>query len=98
MPASRIRTTGPLEYRTARLKVSFPLENVGPNLPTLVSTVAGNLFELSEVSGLRLMDIELPDVFRDRYPGPQFGIAETGTEPAFGIVPSWARLSNPAWA
>lgn len=87
LPGSRIRAqAGPIEYRTARVKVSFPLENVGPNLPTLVSTVAGNLFELSEVSGLRLMDIELPDVFRDRYPGPQFGIA--GTRKLTGV---WDR-------
>jgi ribulose-bisphosphate carboxylase large chain len=76
----------PVEYQTAKVVISFPLENVGINLPTLVSTVAGNLFELSEVSGLRLMDIEFPDVFRNHYPGPQFGIE--GTRKLAGV---WLR-------
>jgi ribulose-bisphosphate carboxylase large chain len=87
LPGSRCRgQSGAPEYRTAQVKISFPLENVGTNLPALVSTVAGNLFELSEVSGLRLMDIELPEVFRDRYPGPQFGIM--GTRKHTGV---WER-------
>jgi ribulose-bisphosphate carboxylase large chain len=68
---------GPAQYQRAEVVVSFPLANVGPNLPTLLSTVCGNLYELSEVSGLKLLDLELPAVFAQRYPGPQFGIEGT---------------------
>lgn len=68
---------GPIRYHRAEITVSFPLENVGTNLPALVSTVAGNLYELGEFSGLKLMDLELPPVFAEAYPGPQFGIAGT---------------------
>jgi ribulose-bisphosphate carboxylase large chain len=57
--------------------ISFPLHNFGPSLPTLLSTVAGNLYELQEVSGLRLADLELPQAFAERYPGPGFGIEGT---------------------
>jgi ribulose-bisphosphate carboxylase large chain len=64
-------------YRRGRVRVSFPLSNMGPNLPTIISTVAGNLFELRQVSGLRLLDIELPDSLAAHFPGPQFGIAGT---------------------
>ncbi len=64
-------------YHRAEIEVAFPLENVGTNLPTLFATVAGNLFELSEFSGLKLLDIDLPPAFADAYPGPQFGIAGT---------------------
>jgi ribulose-bisphosphate carboxylase large chain len=39
--------------------------------------VAGNLFELKQVSGIRLLDIRLPDAFAASYPGPQFSIAGT---------------------
>lgn len=67
----------PPRYHRAELVVSFPLENVGPNLPALLSTVAGNLFELAEFSGLRLLDLELPDAFAEAYPGPAFGVAGT---------------------
>ena len=36
----------------ARVTLSWPLATLGPSLPNLVATVAGNLFELRPVSGL----------------------------------------------
>ncbi|QJD86510.1 ribulose-bisphosphate carboxylase large subunit family protein [Cohnella herbarum] len=64
-------------YRRAVVKLSFPLHNFGPSLPNLLSTVAGNLYELREFSGLRLLDLELPEAFAAKYPGPKFGIQGT---------------------
>jgi ribulose-bisphosphate carboxylase large chain len=64
-------------FRRARVEISWSLENFGYNLPTLVSTVGGNLFELSQVSGLRLLDLEFPEQFARQFPGPRFGIAGT---------------------
>jgi ribulose-bisphosphate carboxylase large chain len=55
---------------TARATLSWPLENIGPSLPNLMATVAGNLFELKQFSGLRILDIRLPDAFASAYPGP----------------------------
>ncbi|HTT39149.1 MAG TPA: RuBisCO large subunit C-terminal-like domain-containing protein, partial [Burkholderiales bacterium] len=69
--------TGRTEYRRGRIVISFPLHNFGPSLPSLLGTVAGNLYELQEVSGLRLEDLELPQAFADHYPGPGFGIEGT---------------------
>jgi len=60
-------------YRRAEVVLAWPLENLGPSLPNLLATVAGNLFELSAFSGLKLVDLELPPAFGERYPGPQFG-------------------------
>ncbi len=60
-----------------QLRLSWPLENFGASLPNLMTTVAGNLYELKPVAGLRLMDIDLPDEFAAAYPGPAFGIAGT---------------------
>lgn len=60
-----------------RATLSWPIDNMGPSLPNLMAAVAGNLFELKQFSGLRLMDIRLPDAFADAYPGPRFGIAGT---------------------
>jgi ribulose-bisphosphate carboxylase large chain len=45
---------GKIEYRRGRVVVSFPLHNFGPSLTSLFSTVAGNLYELQELSGVRL--------------------------------------------
>lgn len=67
----------PLRYQRAEIAISFPFENMGANLPTLVATVCGNLYELSDHSGLRLLDLEIPDAFATAYPGPQFGIEGT---------------------
>jgi ribulose-bisphosphate carboxylase large chain len=63
-------------YRRAELVVAFPLENMGTNLPTVLATVTGNLFELREFSGLKLLDLDFPEAFR-AHPGPQFGGAGT---------------------
>jgi ribulose-bisphosphate carboxylase large chain len=68
---------GAPRYQRAEITVEFPFDNIGPNLPTLLATVCGNLYELSELSGIKLLDLELPAVFAKRYPGPQFGIAGT---------------------
>lgn len=67
----------PYTYHRAEVVLSFPLENVGANLPVLMTTVSGNLYELGEFSGLRLLDIEIPPAFAAVYPGPQFGIEGT---------------------
>lgn len=64
-------------YRRAEIVLSFPLENMGPSLPNLMATVAGNLFELSQFSGLKLIDLEVPAAFARAYPGPQFGVEGT---------------------
>ena len=69
----------PLEgdIRHYRLTLSWPLANIGPSLPNLMATVAGNLYELRPVKSLLLLDFDLPLAFADAYPGPAFGIAGT---------------------
>jgi ribulose-bisphosphate carboxylase large chain len=64
-------------YQRAEIEVSWPFDNLGPSLTNLMATVAGNLFELREFSGLRLLDMRLPTSFADAYQGPQFGISGT---------------------
>ena len=61
---------GRTEYRRGEVVISFPLHNFGPSLPNLLATVAGNLYELQELSGVRLLDLELPPAFSARYPAP----------------------------
>ncbi|MFC4874148.1 ribulose-bisphosphate carboxylase large subunit family protein [Negadavirga shengliensis] len=61
-------------YRRALIEVSWSVENVGFNLSTLVSTLQGNLYELPQFTGLKLMDIDFPEDFGSHYKGPAFGI------------------------
>lgn len=70
-----VTSDGPVQRATVTL--SWPIDNLGPSLPNLMATVAGNLFELQEFSGLRITDIRLPDEFAGAYAGPKFGIQGT---------------------
>jgi ribulose-bisphosphate carboxylase large chain len=92
--------------RSARIRIAFGLDNFGPSLPNLLAAVAGNLFELRQLAGIRLLDLDLPSAFADRYPGPQFGVRGTrellgrphdvllGTivKPSIGLPPEELRI------
>ena len=67
----------------ANLTLSWPLDNLGPSLPNLITTIAGNLFELQPLSGVRLKDLRLPSAFSTNYAGPKFGCE--GTRKLMGI-------------
>ena len=77
LPGAAPSKSNPPLYRRANVTLSWPVSNMGPSLPNLLSTVAGNLFELKPFSGLKLLDVTLSPAFLDRYQGPQFGVAGT---------------------
>jgi ribulose-bisphosphate carboxylase large chain len=61
-------------YHQALIRISWSIENFGYNLPVMISTLQGNLYELRQFTGLKLVDIELPPSFARHYKGPAFGI------------------------
>ncbi|MGH7101342.1 MAG: RuBisCO large subunit C-terminal-like domain-containing protein [Acetobacteraceae bacterium] len=71
------RGAGAPAFRRAEVTLSWPVDNLGPSLPNLMATVAGNLFELRQLSGLRLLDLRLPHCFAEAAPGVRFGVAGT---------------------
>ncbi|VVE37363.1 Ribulose bisphosphate carboxylase-like protein 2 [Pandoraea aquatica] len=70
-------------WHRARVRIAFPTDNVGANLPTLAATLAGNLYDLGEVTGMRLERVSLPAAYRDQFDFPRYGIA--GTRAATGV-------------
>ena len=64
-------------YRRFQVRIAFPTDNISTNLPTLAATVAGNLYDLGEVTGLRLESMEMPTAYRARFELPVQGIAGT---------------------
>lgn len=94
LPGSRPPKGQPADGPNQRAEVilSFPVGNIGPSLVNLMTLVAGNLFELSPFSGLRLVDLELPRDFTDAFTGPAFGIEGTRRlsgvrdRPLFGTI------------
>jgi ribulose-bisphosphate carboxylase large chain len=63
--------------RQAEVVLAFPFDNVGPSLSALITTISGNLYELGPFSGLKLLDVDIPPIFAQTYPGPLFGISGT---------------------
>ncbi len=64
-------------FHRAEIEIAFPVANVGANLPTLMATIAGNLYELGEVTGLRLLDLDMSPEYAAQFAGPAFGVAGT---------------------
>lgn len=96
-------------FHRAEIEIAFPIANVGANLPTLLATIAGNLYELGEVTGMRLLDIDMSPEYAAQFAGPAFGILGTrrlagvherpiiGTiiKPSIGLTPAQtAELVN----
>jgi len=69
--------------RRAKVTIGFPLANVGNNLTAIAATVGGNLFDLGEVTGMRLEAVHLPPELREQFPYPKQGIA--GTRETLGV-------------
>lgn len=68
----------------ALIHVAYPTVNFGGDLTTLLTTVAGNLFELGHLRACRLVSIELPKEFYAQHAGPAFGVA--GTRKAVSVT------------
>lgn len=71
-------------YRRAEVTIAYPEENVGTNLPTLAAVVAGNLYDLGEVTALKLLDVQVTPAYRAAYPAPALGV--DGTRAATGVA------------
>jgi ribulose-bisphosphate carboxylase large chain len=78
LPGSRVKgNRNPDRFTRGEVVVSWPVHNFGHNLPALITTLQGNLYELSQFSALKLMDFDLPDSFAAAYRGPKFGFDGT---------------------
>jgi ribulose-bisphosphate carboxylase large chain len=71
-------------FERGKVTLSWPMDNIGPSLPNLMATIAGNLFELAEISAIRLLALDIPEEFAAAHPGPSVGIA--GTRALLGVT------------
>jgi ribulose-bisphosphate carboxylase large chain len=86
-------TAGP--WHRARITVSFPTDNIGTNLPTLAATLAGNLYDLGETTGVRLEHVAIPPEFRARFERPRHGVAGTRTLTGVAAGPLIGTIIKP---
>ncbi|MEZ5861173.1 MAG: 3-oxo-isoapionate-4-phosphate decarboxylase OiaX [Geminicoccaceae bacterium] len=87
-------------YKRADAVIAYPLEAIGTDVAALMTIAIGGVYATKGLTGIRVMDIDLPDAWRC-HPGPQFGIAGsrrlTGVEsgpiiasiikPSLGLLP-----------
>lgn len=76
----------------ADVDIAFPLEAIGTDLSALMTIAISGVYSIKGMTGIRIVDMELPDAFKGAHPGPQFGIAGsrrlTGVEarPIIGTI------------
>ncbi|MBW2995985.1 type III ribulose-bisphosphate carboxylase [Candidatus Woesearchaeota archaeon] len=64
-----------INRQTKEVKIAYPAQLFeAGNMPQIYSAVAGNIFGMKAVKGLRLQDISFPKVIMDKFSGPKFGI------------------------
>ena len=68
-PSLPCRKSGDV-YERGEVRISWPVDSIGASLPNLLATVAGNLFELAELSAIRLLDLDSSESFVRALPGP----------------------------
>ncbi|MDQ0995476.1 ribulose 1,5-bisphosphate carboxylase large subunit-like protein [Phyllobacterium ifriqiyense] len=66
---------GHARLRRADVEIAFPLDAVGTDLSALMTIAIGGVYSIKGMTGIRVVDMRLPDAFRSAHPGPQFGIA-----------------------
>ncbi|WP_245314277.1 3-oxo-isoapionate-4-phosphate decarboxylase OiaX [Rhizobium sp. R634] len=78
--------------RRADVDIAFPLEAIGTDLSALMTIAIGGVYSIKGMTGIRIVDMKLPEAFKSAHPGPQFGIAGsrrlTGVEgrPIIGTI------------
>lgn len=66
-----------IDIQGDRAVIAFPAEDFSLEIggvPQILSVIAGNLFGLDALSGVRVEDVEFPKSMLDYFPGPRFGI------------------------
>ncbi|PZV36501.1 3-oxo-isoapionate-4-phosphate decarboxylase OiaX [Mesorhizobium kowhaii] len=79
-------------FRRADVDIAFPFDAIGTDLSALMTIAIGGTYSIRGLSGIRVVDMKLPDDYRGAHPGPQFGVAGsrrlTGVEgrPIIGTI------------
>ena len=67
-------TTEPGPFKRADVDILFPMEVIGTDIAALMTICLGGVFSIKGLTGIRIMDIDLPAEFIRTHPGPRFGV------------------------
>lgn len=70
-----IPDAGPGPFKRADVDIGFPSDAIGTDLAALMTITIGGTYSIRGFTGIRVVDMKLPEEFRGAHPGPQFGVA-----------------------
>ncbi|TPJ35353.1 3-oxo-isoapionate-4-phosphate decarboxylase OiaX [Mesorhizobium sp. B2-6-5] len=62
-------------FRRADVDIAFPFDAIGTDLAALMTIAIGGTYSIKGLTGIRVIDMKLPEQYRGAHPGPQFGLA-----------------------
>lgn len=62
-------------FKRADVDIAFPFDAIGTDLSALMTIAIGGAYSIKGLSGIRVVDMKLPEQYRGAHPGPQFGVA-----------------------
>ncbi|KAA0692598.1 ribulose 1,5-bisphosphate carboxylase [Neorhizobium sp. P12A] len=74
-PAPSWPETSAAVVHRADADIAFPLDAIGTDLSALMTIAIGGVYSIKGMTGVRIVDMKLPDAFGAAHPGPQFGIS-----------------------
>ncbi|MFD2057067.1 3-oxo-isoapionate-4-phosphate decarboxylase OiaX [Mesorhizobium calcicola] len=90
LPSMPEAGSGP--FKRADVDIAFPFDAIGTDLAALMTIAIGGTYSIRGLTGIRIIDMKLPEEFRGAHPGPQFSVAGsrrlTGVEgrPIIGTI------------
>lgn len=74
------------------IEIDYPYENFGFKISMLLTTIAGEIYDMAELTAVKVIDIEMPPEYLAGFHGPKFGlegsrkIAGAFNRPLFGAI------------
>ncbi|ASY73133.1 ribulose bisphosphate carboxylase [Sinorhizobium fredii USDA 205] len=62
-------------FNRGEADIDFPLDALGTDLSALMTVAIGGVYSIKGMTGVRIVDMQLPPEFAAAHPGPQFGVA-----------------------
>lgn len=61
-------------FNRAEADIEFPFEAIGTDLAAMMTIAIGGVYSIKGFTGIRVIDLILPEAFGKAWPGPQFGV------------------------
>lgn len=74
VPHSSFPTEEAGPFNRAEADIAFPFDAIGTDLAALMTIAIGGIYSIKGFTGIRVVDMKLPEAFGKAWPGPQFGV------------------------